>query len=380
MKRQYRQFTASERSEIWKRWRAGESAADIARALAADDTTVWAHLARTGGFSPRARGRAPRHLAESEREQISRGLAMRRSLREIAAELKRAPSTVSREVARNGGRGRYRCVQAEARALKQARRPKRCKLARHGRLRRHVATRLQQGWSPQQIAGSLKLRCSDPTMQISHETIYRSLFIQARGVLKEELRDCLRTQRRLRHGRPARKGDRRGQIPNAISIRERPADVEDRAVPGHWEGDLLSGTQTSHIATLVERATRYTMLAKVASKESHVVIEALIRQARRLPAQLRRSLTLDRGAEFSQHAQFTLATDIQVYFCDPRSPWQRGSNENTNGLLRQYFPKGKDVSHYTQADLDRVARQLNTRPRQTLGFRTPAEMLNEALR
>jgi len=379
-KRRYRFLSKTERRELFRRWRGGELMADIARALARDENTVRVQLLSTGGFSPRPRTRNARQLGAAEREHISRALAAGLSLRRIAAELHRAPSTISREVERNGGRTRYRGVAAEARAYRQARRPKRCKLATHGRLRRVVAHKLQHLWSPQQIAQWLKLQSSDPRMQISHEAIYQSLFIQARGALKAELRDCLRTQRRMRHGKPAAKSERRGQIPHAVSIRERPAAVEDRAVPGHWEGDLIAGTQRSFIATLVERKTRYVLLAKVASKETDVVTDALIKQMKKLPAALRRSLTLDRGSEFAQHARFSVATDLKVYFCDPRSPWQRGSNENTNGLLRQYFPKGQDVSGYSQAELNRVARELNTRPRQTLGYRTPADMLNEALR
>jgi IS30 family transposase len=383
MKRRYRtrrHFSAGERQELWKRWRGGELMADIARALSRDETAVRARLLSTGGFSPRERTRCPRHLSEQEREHVSRCLTLGKSYRRIAAELKRAPSTVSREVARNGGRADYRCVQAEARALAQARRPKRCKLVTHARLRRVTAEKLRRLWSPQQISEWLKLQSSETGMQISHEAIYQSLFIQTRGALKAELRDCLRTMRRMRQGKPARKEQRRGQIPGAISISERPAVVEDRAVPGHWEGDLLAGTQTSFIATLVERKTRFVLLVKVDSKETDVVIDALIREMKKLPVELRRSVTLDRGSEFAQHARFAVATDLKVYFCDPQSPWQRGSNENTNGLLRQYFPKGEDVSHYSQADLNRIARELNTRPRQTLGFRTPADMLNEALR
>jgi IS30 family transposase len=379
-KRRYRYFSKAEREELFRRWRGGELMADISRALARDQNAVRVHLLSTGGFSPRERKRHAGQLSEAEREHISRGLASGHSFRRIAAELKRAPSTISREVERNEGSARYRCVFAEARAFKQARRPKRSKLATNGRLRRFVAHKLQHLWSPQQISQWLKLQSSDVSMQISHEAIYQSLFIQTRGALKAELRDCLRTQRLMRYGKPAAKNQRRGQIPNAVPIRERPASVEDRAVPGHWEGDLIAGTQRSFIATLVERKTRYVLLAKVESKETDVVTGALIRQMKKLPAELRRSLTLDRGSEFAQHARFTVATDLKVYFCDPRSPWQRGSNENTNGLLRQYFPKGEDVSGYSQAELNRVARELNTRPRQTLGFRTPTDMLNEALR
>jgi IS30 family transposase len=301
------------------------------------------------------------------------------SIRAIAAGLDRSPSTISREVARNGGRAAYRATKAEARACEQAARPKRCKLATHGRLRRAVAAKLQRFWSPEQIAGWLKEQYSgDRTMTISHETIYQSLFIQARGVLKAELLDCLRSEQRMRRGRANNREDRRGKIPDLVSIRERPASVEDRAVPGHWEADLVVGTQGNYIATLVERMSRFVMLVKVPDRAG--AIDAMIRHARKLPDELRRSLTVDRGAEFFHHKRFSLATDMTVYFCDPRSPWQRGSNENTNGLLRQYFPKGRDISVHSQAELNRVARQLNERPRKTLGFRTPAAILDEALR
>lgn len=379
-KRKYCRLSNAERAEVWKRWRSGQFMAHIARALALNERAITAHVRATGGISPPVRRRHPRHLTAAEREVISRGLAMRLSCRRIAAELGRSPSTVSRELARNGGARRYRCVKAENRAWKRARRPKRCKLAINDRLRRFVAARLEGFWSPQQIAEWLKRRSSDLDMQISHETIYRSLFIQARNVLKKDLQKCLRTRRVMRHGRGGSNAHRRTTIPDAISIRERPADVEDRAVPGHWEGDLLAGTQTTFIATLVERATRFTMLVKVDSRETATVIDALVRHARKLPTELQKSLTLDRGSEFAQHARFTMATDMKVYFCDPHSPWQRGSNENTNGLLRQYFPKGQDISKHSQAELNRVARQLNSRPRQTLDFRTPAEVLNDVLR
>lgn len=378
-KRAYRHFTKAERDQLFERWRTGESIAAVASALVRDPNSVRVQLLSTGGFSPRQPKPNPRHLSEAEREIITRGVAANRGVRSIAAELGRAPSTVSREIRRNGGRAQYRCMSAAARALAHKARPKQCKLAKSLRLRKVVAKTLQWLWSPQQISGWLKLQSSDPSMQISHEAIYQTLFIQARGVLKAELTKCLRTQRQMRHGKPASK-TRRGQIPNAVSISERPASVEDRAVPGHWEGDLIAGTQNSFIATLVERKTRFVILAKVESKETDVVIDALIREMKNLPAQLRQSLTLDRGSEFSQHARFTVATDLKVYFCDPRSPWQRGSNENTNGLLRQYFPKGQDVSGYSQADLRRVARSLNGRPRQTLGFQTPTAKLNELLR
>lgn len=379
-KRKYCRLTSAERAEVWKRWRAGQFMAHIARALALNECAVDAHVRAAGGIAPAERRRNPQHLTAAEREAISRGLVAGHSCRAIAAELGRSPSTISRELARNGGAHRYRCVRAEKRAWKQARRPKSCKLARNGRLRRFVAARLEEFWSPQQIAEWLKRQGCETNMQISHETIYRSLFIQARNVLKKDLQNCLRTKRVIRRSRGDGQSRGRSTIPDAISIRERPAEAEDRAVPGHWEGDLLAGTQTTFIATLVERTTRFTMLVKVESRETKVVIDALIRHARKLPVELQRSLTLDRGSEFVQHARFTLATDINVYFCDPHSPWQRGSNENTNGLLRQYFPKGENISKHSQAELNRVARQLNSRPRQTLDYRTPAEVLNELLR
>ena len=379
-KRKYCRLRSAERAEIWKRWRGGQFMAHIARALALNECAVDAHVRKHGGIAPPTRRRSPWHLTEAERETISRGLAMGLSCRRIAAQLGRAPSTVSRELARNGGVRRYRCVHAEKHAWRRARRPKRCKLASNTQLRRFVAAHLEAFWSPQQIAEWLKRRSSDPSMQISHEAIYRSLFIQARNVLKKDLQSCLRTQRSIRQGRGGENARRRTTIPDAVSIRERPAEVEDRAIPGHWEGDLLAGTQTTFIATLVERTSRFTMLVKVQSRETKDVINALIQHARKLPVELQKSLTLDRGSEFADHARFSLATDINVYFCDPRSPWQRGSNENTNGLLRQYFPKGEDISKHSQADLNRVARQLNSRPRQTLDYRTPAEVLNDLLR
>ena len=257
-------------------------------------------------------------------------------------------------------------------------RPKTCKLAMHGQLRRAVARKLKRNWAPEQIAGWLKRTYpDDEAYHVSHETIYRSLFVQARGVLKKELMAHLRSKRPIRRSRHATaKGDSRGQIPEMVSIRERPAAVEDRAVPGHWEGDLIAGCKNTYIATLVERRTRYVMLAKVKKKNTAVVIQALIKQSRKLPRELYKSLTWDRGSELSDHKKFTLATDIQVYFCDPKSPWQRGTNENTNRLLRQYFPKGTDLSLHSQAVLDRVARQLNERPRKTLDYETPAERFN----
>ena len=378
MRRPNRFFTVAERELIWTRWRTGEPFADIARALASSPVSVRKQVLRTGGFPPRPRKRNEAHLTPADREEISRGLSCGLSIRAVALNLTRPPSTISREVARNGGRSAYRATAADKRALLSAKRPKACKLSMSPCLRRRVVEKLRRRWSPEQIAGWLKLQNpGDVTMQVSHETIYQSLFIQTRGVLKAELLEYLRSQRSMRRARPARKVERRGGILDAVSIRERPAEAEDRAIPGHWEGDLLEGTRGNFIATLVERSSRFTVLVRVPSKMS--VVDAIIKQTQKMPNELWRSLTWDRGHELAQHKRFTLETDIQVYFCDPRSPWQRGSNENTNGLLRQYFPKGQDVSGYSQAQLNRVARELNQRPRKTLSFRTPAETLHEAL-
>lgn len=373
-------LSTSETRDMWTRWRSGESATQIASALERWIPTVWTQLLRAGGFAPPERTRHPQHLDEREREEISRCLAKRMGVREIARAVGRVPSTISREIRRNGGAEAYRSTCAEQRARKQAKRPKVCKLARSPSLQRAVATQLSQYWSPEQIAGWLRrTHPGDPSMHISHETIYRSLFVQTRGVLRAELRDHLRSHQRMRVGQANRSKRPRGQIPNAVSIRERPAEVEDRAVPGHWEGDLLMGTPSSCIITLVERSTRFVILGKVDSKTTDDVIPALTKCIRRLPVELRRSVTWDRGTELAAHKDFTVATNVAVFFCDPHSPWQRGTNENTNGLLRQYFPNGVDISQYSQAQLDAVAKQLNQRPRKTLDFATPAQSLNQLL-
>jgi IS30 family transposase len=334
-------------------------------------------VARRGGIVPEGCRRSRLALTLGEREEISRGIAADLSIREIASAIGRAPSTVSRELNRHGGRGHYRAADADEQAWKRAKRPKSCKLATHNGLRQFVARKLSLDWSPEQIAGGLKLRFpKDEVMRLSHETIYRSLFIQARGVLKKELIAHLRVRRMMRRSKLAStEGQPRGQIIDAISIRERPAEVEDRAVPGHWEGDLITGSNNTHIATLVERQSRFTMLVKIKGKDTASVVSALSRQVRKLPIELRQSLTWDRGTELAHHKLFTIATDVKVYFCDPQSPWQRGTNENTNGLLRQYFPKGTNLSGFSQADLNKVARRLNERPRKTLGFHTPADKL-----
>jgi IS30 family transposase len=375
-------WSASERAEMWRRYKAGESLRSIGRALGRGGASIWAQLKPFGGIAAQRR-RSARVLSMEEREEISRGLAADASIRSIAERLGRAPSTVSREVRRHGGkyhpRDRYRARTADWRAWKRARRPKACVLALNRRLQALVAGKLKLDWSPQQISGWLKAQFpDDESLRVSPETIYRTLFVQARGALKKELLGHLRGKRRLRRSRVARK-DGRGQIVDAISIRERPAEVEDRAVPGHWEGDLLLGSKNSHIATLVERHSRFTTLVKVASRETDVVVAALARHIRKLPTELRRSLTWDRGREMKHHKDFTVATDVKVYFCDPSSPWQRGTNENTNGLLRQYFPKGTDLSGYSQAYLDKIALRLNQRPRKTLGFETPADKLQASV-
>jgi IS30 family transposase len=374
-------FTPQQKAELWERWKNGQCVADIARSLGRRNKSgVYRILAHDGGIVPNARRRAAVALRLEEREDISRGIAAGRSIRLIARGLGRSPSTVSREIGRNGGSHAYRASQADGRAWERALRPKACRLAWQAPLRWRVAQKLALQWSPEQIAGWLKQQYpSDPDMQLSHETIYRSLFIQTRGVLKKELMAHLRTARQMRQAKGGTTKSGLGQIVDAVSIRERPAEAENRAVPGHWEGDLLSGANNSHIATLVERHSRFTMLLKVPDKSTATVVAALARHIGRLPHELRRSLTWDRGKEMAAHKAFTVATDVQVYFCDPRSPWQRGSNENTNGLLRQYFPKGTDLSSHSQAHLNRIALRLNQRPRKTLGFESPADRLSSVL-
>ena len=375
-------FTPKQRAELWERWRSGQCVADIARALERRNKSgVYRILALNGGIAPTPRRRARVALRDEEREEVSRGIAAGRSMRHIAQGLGRSPSTVSREIRRNGGCSAYRASEAETRAWERALRPKPCRLARHAELRWRVAQKLALQWSPEQVSGWLKQQFpADQGMQISHETIYRSLFIQTRGVLKKELMAHLRTARQMRQAKGGTTKSGLGQIVDTVSIRERPADADDRAVPGHWEGDLLCGANNTHIVTLVERQTRFAMLLKVPSKDTASVVAALGKHVSKLPQQLRRSLTWDRGKEMADHKNFTIATNVQVYFCDPRSPWQRGSNENTNGLLRQYFPKGTNLSHFSQAHLNRVALRLNQRPRKTLGFETPADRLQAVLR
>ncbi len=375
-------LTERQEERVWQAWAEGLSARAIARELG-----VWAEFVRrgvraTGGVRPPARTRSQRCLSKSEREEISRGLARGDGFRAIGAHIGRSHSTVSREVNRNGGREHYRAQRAEQAAWDRARRPKPSRLALNPRLRALVQEKLELRWSPEQISHWLRRTYGDDeAMQVSHETIYLSLFVQSRGALRNELCAHLRSARRERrpHGqRPKRQGQ--GQIPDKIMISERPAEVADRAVPGHWEGDLLLGKRPSGIATLVERSTRYCQLVELPDGQSaQAVRDALVKSIGSLPEQLRRSLTWDQGKEMMEHLQFTVDSGVAVYFCDPRSPWQRGSNENTNGLLRQYLPKRSDLDAVTQERLDAVAAELNGRPRQTLGWMTPAERFAQLL-
>jgi IS30 family transposase len=374
-------YSESQKALMWERWRKGESLQHIAQLFNRNHSSVLGILAQTGGIQNAPRRRSRLALTLAEREEISRGLVAGDSIQSIARRLSRSPSTICREIKRNSGPAGYRASQADQFAWDRSLRPKVCKLVEHRMLAHIVANKLQLQWSPQQIAGWLKRAWpGNEDYHVSHETIYRSLFIQARGALKKELLEHLRRTRAMRRSRHhTQKTDDHGRIRDAVSISERPATVEDRAVPGHWEGDLLCGSAGSQIATLVERQTRYVMLVKIASKDSESVVNALIKHAGKLPQELYKSLTWDRGTEMADHKRFTIATDIAVYFCDPKHPWQRGSNENTNGLLRQYFPKGIDLSVYSQAKLNAVARRLNERPRKTLDYETPAERFHRTI-
>lgn len=371
-------YSAEQKSEMWDRWQRGESLRAIGRIFDRPSSSIFGQLSPTGGIRPPEQQRSRLALTLTEREEISRGLATQQSLRTIAKQLGRAPSTISREIHRNLGYDNYRATQADQAAWDKALRPKLCKLSLNPILSRIVAAKLQLNWSPEQISGWLKKAYpKEECNQVSHETIYRSLFIQARGVLKKELQLYLRSQRAIRRSKHATmKQSGLGQITNMVSIRERPASVEDRAIPGHWEGDLIAGSKNSYIATLVERHSRYVMLVKVQNKDTESVVSALIKQSKKLPAELYKSLTWDRGKELADHQRFKMHTNVDVYFCDPCSPWQRGSNENTNRLLRQYLPSGTDISLHSQAKLNAIARQLNERPRKTLEYETPATRFN----
>lgn len=376
-----RGLSASQKENMWLRWKSGESLSDIGRALGKHPASIQGTIRVRGGIVPLPRKRSSRTLSWEDREEISRGIAAGKSMRVIALSVGRAASTVSREIARNGGVRHYRASNADEAAWHRARRPKPCRLTIMPRLRRVVAAKLRMKWSPEQISGWLKREYPhDEKMQISHESIYRTLYIQARGALKKELVAHLRMRRMMRRSKSATtRGQPRGRIIDAVSISERPQEIEDRAIPGHWEGDLITGSNNTHIATLVERQSRFTMLVQLDGKDTETVVGALIKQVRRLPAELRLSMTWDRGMEMARHKDFSIATDFEVYFCDPRSPWQRGTNENTNRLLRQYFPKKTDLSPFSQADLNKVALQLNQRPRKTLNYASPAERFNQGV-
>jgi transposase, IS30 family len=377
---QAHRLTGAERLELQRRVRAGATHAVAASAVGCSAKSVQRLLVKTGGVKPRARSQSALRLSLPEREEISRGLLAGDSCRVIASRLGRAPSTVSRDVAAAGHRERYRAWRAEETAHRRAHRPKIAKLIAVPQLRRAVERGLRRRWSPQQIAARLVLDYPDDLeMRVSHETIYQSLFVQGRGALRQELTRCLRTGRAQR--RPLSRATGSGQLQHMVLISDRPAEVEDRAVPGHWEGDLILGKRAqSAIGTLVERQTRFVMLINLrGGRLAEHVKDALAVTIRALPDHLRRSLTWDRGKEMAEHVRFTLDTGVQVYFCDPRSPWQRATNENSNGLLRQYFPKGTDLSGYNQARLDEIAAELNGRPRHTLGWRTPAEAFAHAV-
>jgi IS30 family transposase len=383
VKRGRKGLTQAQQDRIWEVRAEGLSDAEIARRLGLSRFQVGHHLSACGGIRPRrAPKRSPRCLTLAEREEISRGIARRESARRIGRRLGRSHTTILREIDRCGGRRLYRAHFAEEEAWRRARRPKPTKLECCPELARVVAERLRLDHSPEQISGWLARHYPDnEEMQISHEAIYRSLYVQSRGTLRRELTRHLRSRRQRRQARGAsRRGQGRGRIPEMVMISERPPEVEDRAVPGHWEGDLLMGTKTTAIATLVERSTRYCQL--VALPDGHGaerVARALAQSIQTLPSQLRRSLTWDQGKEMAEHRRFSVSSGVEVYFCDPQSPWQRGSNENTNGLLRQYFPKGKSLAGVSQAELDRVAAQLNGRPRKTLEWMTPAEKIEELI-
>lgn len=374
-------YTPEQKAIIWDRYKQGDSLHEIARMFDRYHSSIMPTIYQTGGFRPPVRKRHRLSLSLDEREEISRGLAEKCSIREIAKKISRAPSTVSREIRRHGGLTNYRAAKADKKAWDNALRPKACKLSQNPTLCKIIAEKMHRGWSPEQIAGWLKHNYPDAQgMNVSHETIYKTLFIQTRGTLKKELQQYLRSRRTVRKSRTTSlKGKRLGSIPNAVPISERPSTVADRAIPGHWEGDLIQGSKNSYIVTLVERHSRYVMLAKISDNKTATVIAALIKQAQQLPSELYKTLTWDRGVEMTNHAVFTVATDIQVYFCDPQSPWQRGSNENTNRLLRQYFPKGTDLSVHSQQRLNSIARQLNERPRKTLGYESPAERFNQCV-
>jgi IS30 family transposase len=373
-------LSAEDHREIQRRVTEGETFALAAAAVGCSTKSIQRFMARTGGLFPKVRERSPLRLSPGDREELSRGLLAGESFRQIAERLGRSPSTISREVSANGCRSSYRAWRAEQCAARRARRPKAAKLATNPRLCREVERRLLERWSPQQIAARLvRDYPDDQEMRVSHETIYRTLFVQARGALRKELAACLRTGRtqRCSHKRTEHSGT--GRLRGMVMISDRPAEAADRAIPGHWEGDLLMGKGgRSAVGTLVERSSRYVMLLHLPhSRTAEAVRQALTKQVLQLPAELRRTLTWDQGKEMAEHAKFTVATNVGVFFCDPHSPWQRGSNENTNGLLRQFLPLIDDFNALTRRDLNKIARELNNRPRQTLNWMKPSEVFSQ---
>lgn len=376
-----RNFTEDQQSTIWSLWSQGKSLSDIGRQLNKHAGSIFCFLQKYGGIKPVTPSRSKRALTLLEREEISRGLSASLSIRNIAKSLNRHPSTVSREINRNGGIAKYRAISADRQTWIRAKRPKKSKLQINVGLNDIITDKLSNKWSPEQISGYLKRAYpNDLTMHISHESIYKTLYIQSRGHLKKELLKHLRTQRVMRQSKQFNtKGNARGGIIDAVSIHDRPKDIDDRTLPGHWEGDLICGSNKSYIATLVERTSRFTVLVKLNGNDTASVVNAITNKIIEIPSQLKKSLTWDRGMELARHKQFTVDTEIKVYFCDPRSPWQRGTNENTNRLLRQYMPKKTDLSVHSQLDLDKIAKELNERPRKTLNFLSPADKLSEVL-
>lgn len=376
-----RNFTEHQQNAIWSLWSQGKSLSEIGRQLNKHAGSIFCFLQKYGGIKPTKPTRSKRALTLLEREEISRGLSANLSIRHIAKSLNRSPSTISREIKRNGGITKYRAISADKQTWIRAKRPKKSKLQINIGLNGIITDKLSSKWSPEQISGYLKHTYpDDPTMHISHESIYKTLYVQSRGHLKKELLKHLRTQRVMRQSKQFNtKGNARGGIIDAVSIHDRPKEIDDRTVPGHWEGDLICGSNKSYIATLVERTSRFTLLVKLSGNDTASVVNAITNKIIELPIQLKKSLTWDRGMELAKHKKFTIDTEIKVYFCDPQSPWQRGTNENTNRLLRQYMPKKTDLSIHSQNDLDQIAKELNERPRKTLNFLSPADRLSQVL-
>jgi transposase, IS30 family len=382
MKRAKRTFTQDEKDLVFDLWKQGTGFSDIGRVLEAAPGTVFTALRESGGIKPNPRTRNSQHLTLEEREEIRVALSAKMSLRAIARMLNRSPSTISREVARNRGRRYYKAVDADNRSKRMAKRPKLGVLELNPELRQVVMEKLKLKWSPEQISGWLRVEYSRRKyMQVSHEAIYKSIYVRAKGVIHHSFTQHLRRSRPMRHSRHHRRSGNRSftNIVNGLSIHERSKNIENRKSIGHWEGDLVSGTKNTHIATLVDRKSRFTIILKLAGKDAKSVHQALLATFKKMPEQYRKSLTWDRGMELAKHADLTKEIGLPVYFCDPQCPWQRGTNENTNSLIRQYFPKKTDLSPHTQERLNEVATQLNERPRKTLKFKTPSHMIGKGV-